>query len=57
MCLKALDDYSLVVTGVQNYIAAGQFRGASNCLMRLRCRVRVPFRPSWSRSTQTAWMV
>ena len=43
----------LVVTNVQNYIAAGQFRGGEQLLEAQHLCVREQFSCSWSRSTKT----
>ena len=45
----------MVVTNVQDYIAAGQFRGGEQLVEAQRPCVRAPFSFSWSRSTRAGW--
>ena len=44
----------LVVTGVQDYIAAGQFRAGEQLIDPQNLRDRARSSPSWSRSTRAA---
>ena len=44
----------MVVTNVQDYIAAGQFRGGEQLIEARTPYVRAPFSFSWSRSTRAA---
>ena len=46
----------MVVTNVQDYIAAGQFRGGEQLIeAQNRSRVRAPSSFSWSRSSRAGW--